>query len=213
MTKEDTKAGTRFSIANGGTATIVKYNGSLDVLVELSLGLTKTVTIRDLRLGCIKDKMIPSVYGVGFIGNGEHKSRLNGNKTTKYKCWVRMLERCYHNDIRHISYKDCSICDEWHNFQNFAKWHEDNYIEGFELDKDIKVKGNRIYSPATCLFVSQRENKVEAKATNHRFISPLGERVDVYNLTEFCRDNGLTQSNMCNVHSGKRSHHKGWTKA
>ena len=83
---------------------------------------------------------------------------------------------------------------------------------GKHLDKDIKVKGNKVYSPENCDFVTPAENVVEANAKRYKFVSPSGVVTDVYNLSEFCRDNGLTQGNMSSVHEGKRKQHKGWVK-
>jgi hypothetical protein len=75
-----------------------------------------------------------------------------------------MLERCYsekHRD-KHSAYAECTVCDEWHCYQTFAKWYEENYYiidgERIHLDKDILVKGNKVYSPETCMFVPQRIN-------------------------------------------------------
>ncbi|ALY07069.1 hypothetical protein VmeM32_00078 [Vibrio phage vB_VmeM-32] len=76
-----------------------------------------------------------------------------------------MLGRCYDSKIqeKQPTYIDCSVCDEWHYFQNFATWYYDNYpkdgiSEKYQLDKDLKVNGNKIYSPETCLFVSHAVN-------------------------------------------------------
>ena len=102
---------------------------------------------------------------------------------------------------------------EWHNFQVFAKWFDENYMEGFQLDKDIKIEGNKIYSSGTCLFVSPTNNKVKARAKTFNFVSPLGDVVGIYNLAEFCRENELNKSNMYQVHFGRISHHKQWRKA
>jgi hypothetical protein len=72
-----------------------------------------------------------------------------------------MLERC--NSTRQKSYSDCTIVEEWYNFQNFAKWAfehlpNDYFERSYHLDKDIKVPGNRIYGPNTCQFVLAEEN-------------------------------------------------------
>ena len=77
-----------------------------------------------------------------------------------------MLRRCYSKNSLDASptYNDCSVCDEWLNFQNFAKWHNENYYEvaneSMHLDKDILKKGNKIYSPETCIFVPSNINKL-----------------------------------------------------
>ena len=75
-----------------------------------------------------------------------------------------MMCRCYCEATKkHTSaYLDIGVCKEWHNYQIFAKWFENNYYEvGKErmcLDKDIIGKHNHIYSPKTCIFVPQKIN-------------------------------------------------------
>ena len=75
-----------------------------------------------------------------------------------------MIYRCYSekSQERHPTYKDVTVCEEWHNFQNFAEWMEDNYdpeiMQGWQLDKDILFKGNKIYSPDTCRLVPAEIN-------------------------------------------------------
>lgn len=54
------------------------------------------------------------------------------------------------------------MCKEWHMYENFYKWFKDNYIEGFSLDKDIAIEGNKEYSPTACAFVPQSVNSLFA---------------------------------------------------
>lgn len=93
-----------------------------------------------------------------------------------YTAWRRMIARC--NRLSYIkrnpTYGDCSICEEWHYFSKFEKWYKDNYIKGNELDKDILVKGNKIYSPQTCCFVPQEINKLLIKRNRKRGTYPIG---------------------------------------
>lgn len=44
------------------------------------------------------------------------------------------------------------------------------------------------------------------------FSCPKGARVKVSNIRQFCRDNDLQPSHMCEVLSGERKQHKGWTR-
>ena len=68
-----------------------------------------------------------------------------GMKETK-KAWYAMLNRCYNPlSNRAAAYKNCSVCDEWLTFSNFKRWFDEHHVEGYELDKDILVKGNRVY--------------------------------------------------------------------
>ena len=85
-----------------------------------------------------------------------------------------MLERCYSEKDKsdHKSYFGISeVCDEWHNFQNFGNWFEENYYEVDErlhLDKDILYPGNKLYSPYHCLLVPQRINMLFMNKPNKR---------------------------------------------
>ena len=120
------------------------------------------------------------VYGVGYSSGDKYKKYINGKRTKCYKTWQGMLERCYNPYCinKHLSYIDCTVCEEWHDFQNFAKWYEENYyeIEGEEiaLDKDILIKENKIYSPSTCIFVPKRINTLFTKSNKMRGSLPLG---------------------------------------
>ena len=91
-----------------------------------------------------------------------------------------MLKRCYSKKCqkKQPAYKGCIVCEEWHNFQNFAKWYEENYYdvdgERMCLDKDILVKHNKIYSPDTCIFVPETINLLFTKRQNDRGESYIG---------------------------------------
>lgn len=115
-----------------------------------------------------------TVFGVGYFGIGKYKSRINGIKTESYKTWYRMLRRAYSEELhsRQPYYKNTKVCEEWHNFQNFAKWYEENYYqiddETMHLDKDIIKKNNNLYSPETCIFVNKQINTLFTKRQNFR---------------------------------------------
>lgn len=80
------------------------------------------------------------------------------------RLWNNMILRCCDDNYKKIrhSYKDAKVCEEWKLASNFVKWFDENYIEGYALDKDILVKGNKIYSPQTCCFVPQEINSILA---------------------------------------------------
>ena len=159
-----------------------------------------------------KSKLTPSVFGIGFIGVGDYKPSFNGRNTKQYISWKGMLERCYspkwHKEKP--TYIGCTVCDEWLNFQAFAEWYDASYITGFQLDKDIKLIGNKIYSPENCKFVSSGDNNEMAHAKDYIMKDPKGEFVMIYNMADFCRRKGLNQSHMIAVSKGSRKSHKGW---
>jgi hypothetical protein len=77
-----------------------------------------------------------------------------------YRAWSNMLLRCYserHRD-KSPSYADCYVTSEWHRFSSFRAWALTQPWEGNEIDKDLLVKGNKIYSPDFCIFISQKLN-------------------------------------------------------
>lgn len=120
------------------------------------------------------------------MGEGKYKPTNNNKYTKQYSYWKHMLRRCYSNEYltKEPTYLDKIVCKEWHNFQTFAKWFDENYyeIEGqrMQLDKDILNKGNKIYSPQTCIFVPQRINNLFVKRDSKRGRYPIGVYLDKY---------------------------------
>lgn len=113
-----------------------------------------------------KDKLL--VYGVG-INDADYMvtryKNVNKKKQTIWRCpvykaWVNMLRRCYSEKLKELNktYVGVTACKEWHVFSNFRAWMIAQDFEGKELDKDILVVGNTIYSPETCAFVSHKVN-------------------------------------------------------
>ena len=113
-------------------------------------------------------------YGVGTL------DVKGASKTKAYKVWDCMLKRCYSkNDKNHkSSYKDCVVCDEWLLYSNFEKWYNNNYIEGYSIDKDLLSPGNRIYSPQTCCFLPPEINTRLISHSIRKTEQPIGVTVD-----------------------------------
>ena len=110
----------------------------------------------------IKKKLI---YGVG-INDAEYVTERTVHGA-RYKCpfysaWHGMLNRCYNVSYQKTSpsYKGCTVCNEWLTFSVFKVWMIDQEWKGKQLDKDLLVTGNKIYSPESCLFVTQEINKL-----------------------------------------------------
>ena len=125
----------------------------------------------------VRNRYDKTVCGVGYLGEGKYNCK---NSLYIRDRWSKMLRRCYDPYYlnEHPTYIDCYVCEEWHNFQNFAKWYEENYYEipneRMSLDKDILIKGNKIYSPSTCVFVPERINKLFTKHDKARGGYPIG---------------------------------------
>lgn len=111
------------------------------------------------------------------VGNND---LLDTRKTHYYCTWISMLSRCYDNRLQNLKWKTyigCSVCDEWLTLSNFKLWYEDpnnGYQEGYHLDKDILLKGNKVYSPDTCCFVPTEINSLFTKTDSLRGRYPIG---------------------------------------
>lgn len=153
---------------------ILKYESANNITIQFESGYVVSSKYVNFITGNIKDPYSKSVYGVGYLGEGKYKASENGKNTKAYATWSSMLQRCYDKSNNHNleTYKDCTVCGEWHNFQNFAKWYEENYYEvknkKLHLDKDIKYNDNKIYSPWTCLLVPSDINLMFRKNTRPR---------------------------------------------
>lgn len=199
---------------NSGSFVIIERDGWERVTVQfIKTGYTTVTTNQNVQKGQVKDKLRPSVCGVGFVGDGNYTPRVKGEVSKVYQVWVSMIERCYSHlqEINNPTYKGCTVCGDWHNFQAFAEWFNNNHIEGCHLDKDIKIKGNKMYSPFTCTFVTEQENIENAHAKTYSLISPNGCYVSVYNMAKHCKEYGLSKGHMSKVISGGRESHKGWS--
>lgn len=133
-----------------------------------------------------------------------HKTKvINGKRVTTweckaYKCWNHMLERCYSESLHknYPRYIGCNVCDEWLLFSRFREWYNKNYIDGYDLDKDLLVRGNKTYSPLTCVFVHQSINKF--------VIDYNTSRTEILNGVTIRKDSGKFRARCTNPITGKR---------
>lgn len=119
---------------------------------------------------CGKESTKKIIYGFGF------DDTIYNHKTKAHRVWQSMINRCYNPNFhqREKSYINCTVCEEWRYFSNFKKWFDENYKEGCHLDKDILVKGNKVYSPETCCFVPREINNLFVLRGNDRGNYPIG---------------------------------------
>ena len=173
------RVGETFVNFQGAKFTIIEYINSANVVVEFEDGYRRKTDYKSCVKGSVKNLIFPNVFGVGYIGEGEYTSKTKGCDERAYEIWQGMLERCYsRHSEKYPTYVGCAVCEEWHNYQNFAKWYEGNYyeIDGERmcLDKDILVKGNKTYSPETCVFVPNEINCLFTKSNRARGEYPVG---------------------------------------
>lgn len=123
---------------------------------------------------CVNESSKSLIFGLG-VNDMFHESKENQIHTKSYSVWRNLLSRTISPmSQRQEKYKDCTICEEWLTFSNFKKWFDDNYVEGYNIDKDIIVPNNRHYSPDTCCFVPPEINTLFTKRVNKKSELPLG---------------------------------------
>ena len=164
----------------GEIAFIVEYVNAHDITVQFKATgeLVKTEYGAFVK-GNVKSHFTPTVFGVGVTGL-EPTVDENGKMLNSYKCWQNMLERCYSDKYqkKYPTYKGCYVSEGWLYYPNFKNWYDNNYYEinnqTSQLDKDILIKYNKVYSPDTCVFVPNFINSLFIKCQKSRGDFPVG---------------------------------------
>ena len=174
------QVGDIFDTNNCGKLVVLEYENALNLKVKFEdTGYVTSVQADRLRKGEIKDRSLPSVFGVGIIGNEQVK--IDGKYTKDYQLWNSMLRRCYDEKYSNKSptYKDCEVSDNFKYLPYFKKWcHRQIGFDqvGWQLDKDILIKRNKVYSENTCCFVPAEINSLLIKRDSLRGDLPIGVR-------------------------------------
>ena len=158
---------------NSGDFKILKYNDSYNVEIQfLKTGFEALVELGNIRNGGVKDPYLPSVYDEGILGT-KYPSKVNGVNTKEYVLWKNMLERCY-SDIfkkKRPTYEGCKVSDNFLYYEYFYEWCNKQIgfgNDGWQMDKDLLIKGNKVYSEDSCIFLPREINQVLVKCTASR---------------------------------------------
>ena len=119
------------------------------------------------------------VHGIGFNDvNYTTQPRVNGSALCDpaYRAWASMIQRAYDKKFheKRQTYSDVTVCKDWHSFSAFRAWWLDNYREGWQLDKDLLMPGNREYSPDACIYIPSRLNAFTIDCGASRGELPIG---------------------------------------
>lgn len=184
---------------------VIDYIDNRNVIIEFQDEFHEQVksTWSNFERGNIKNHYAPFVCGVGVVGT-KYPVTIDGQKTKEYTSWSAMITRCYtltlsNGENHYRRYEDVKVCDEWLLYENFYGWlhsqeNFDNWIQlnNGAVDKDILVKGNKVYSPDTCCLVPDNVNALFLKADRIRGKYPIGvtykRRDGVFEVQ--CRLNG-----------------------
>ena len=162
---------------SSGDFKVLKYNNGKNVEIQfLKTGYEATVELGSIRNGSVKDPYSPSVFGVGITGT-KYPPTINGAQTKEYVLWKHMLERCYSDTYKkkQPTYIDCEVSENFKSYEYFYEWCNKQIGFGnegdenpFHLDKDLLIKGNKVYSENTCVFIPREINQVLVKRTASR---------------------------------------------
>lgn len=214
----ETKSGSKYIVIN--------YANNIVTIKFMETGYIVNTTVPALIKGFIKDKLKPSVCGVGYLGDCD---------TTiyekEYTLWKGIIERCYNTkrkDYTKYGLLGVTVCDRWKCFANFVKdvpnidgYDKNKFLNNeLDLDKDIKQKSipihQKIYSQETCMFVDKHINRsitTRKPTENVHIMSIKGD----YILKTFCpvedlaKQLGIKTQYITRILRGEAKTHNGWT--
>lgn len=83
--------------------------------------------------------------------------------------YVKML--FWHLPKKYPTYKDCEVSENFKSYEYFYEWCNKQIGFGneyWQLDKDLLIKGNKVYSENTCHFIPKEINLVLTKSDKKR---------------------------------------------
>ena len=158
---------------SSGDFKVLKYNDYYEVEIQfLKTGYETAVRLDSIKSGSVKDPYLPSVYGVGMLGT-KYPSKINSRNTKEYDLWYSMLRRCYSDNSKkkRPTYEGCKVSENFKSYEYFYEWcHKQIGFgnEGWHLDKDLLLKGNKVYNEDSCIFLPQEVNTLLTKCTASR---------------------------------------------
>lgn len=167
------------------------------------------------------------VYGVGINDAGykvQKKETIGyvGGKRKQglvwicpfYQVWINMLKRGYSFEYKtiHPTYENAYVCNEWLLFSNFKTWMEQQDWKGKQLDKDLLVQGNKVYSPDVCVFVSNVINKfvLDSAATRGQYMIGCYWNKQRSKFMARCNNPFTKKSDYLGYHDSELEAHKAW---
>lgn len=178
MNAKDSIVGNVYTTFSGDDFIVTSYLGSREIYIKfLNTGYETVTANNHIQSGLIRDRLKPSLYGIGILGDVE--THLEGVRLKEYYLWKDMFYRCYSERFLNMrpTYKGCSVSENFKYFSYFKDWCNKQVgfgNEGWHLDKDILVKGNKVYSEDTCCFVPKEINVLLVKSNARRGEYPIG---------------------------------------
>ena len=207
----DEKIGSWVINCQGEKMTVIdkhKKEGIPDWLITVKFEYTNTIRENvywnNFKHGGVVDSFLPSICGLGYVGNTTTKINLKHKRS--YVTWRAMINRCYNEldkSYRWYGKIGVTIDEEWLCYANFEKWYDENIWEynneTMNLDKDILNKGNKTYSKTTCILVPQSINKLFLTTKKNRgkyLIGVFKNNKNKYRIfsAQMCYGDGISKS-------------------
>ncbi len=120
--------------------------------------------------------MLHLIYGIGF-NDRTYAARSGGKQLRAYDIWQKMIYRCTEKfQTKYPTYLGTTCSENFKSYTFFYEWCQEQIGFGrvdergkiWHLDKDILVRGNKIYSEETCVFIPSRINTFLIKRDSKR---------------------------------------------
>ena len=169
------------------------------------------------------------VYGVGINDAGyvvkktETTVYADGKQKRKlvWMCpyhsrWKDMIKRCYSDKYqeRYPTYQGCTVSKEWLTFSNFKAWMEKQEWEGNQLDKDLLIEGNKVYSVDTCVFVSPMVNSftIDSRASRGEWMVGVYWNKPTEKFQAYCNNPFSEKKEYLGLFTCEEAAHNAWLK-
>ena len=185
-----------------GSCKVIEYVDNRNILVEFQDSFKYRVRAAKTTLenGLVKNLYRRSLYGRGYLGECGVPLTKGSIALAIYELWKSLIQRCFDRNFKkaHPTYEDCTLQEDWECFAEFYKWCEEKeyFNIGYDLDKDLLMKGNKHYSEDTCVFLPRELNANISNKTSLNTTGFVGvsyeKRSGKYYAS--CRINGKTVS-------------------
>ena len=154
----------------GHWLTIVKRNSRKCIVVFDNTGYSRECEYHNVVAGKVSDPYEKTFLGVGYLGEPKQVPYREQAK----QLWSNMMKRCYSPKDERGYYGKTFVAANWQCFSNFLNdlpelpgfdgWVNSKKTgKKYNLDKDLTIPGNNIYSKHTCAFILESENKAAGK--------------------------------------------------
>ena len=187
---------------HSGAAIVIQVVNNKAVTVKFEkTGYELTTEFKNFKSGNFKDPYHPRICSVGYVGVPAGLQSVASTKS--YDVWKEMLSRCYEPEATHFPVYGgvgVRVCEDWHNYQNFREFYDTDLYrqKGWQIDKDIMIRGNTVYSSENCAFVPREVNMAIVKAK----LSTYPQGVDFHKASGKFRSRISVYGKTINLYSG-----------